>query len=250
MNESGTVRRTGSFRWQVGVTLVEILIVVVIVGLLTAAVVVTYSQYPKMQLREASRRLAGGVRFLSGRARTSRTTIRLVMDLDRESTTLRVEMLPLGSILPTRDPRVVDEMEETLLWRYDNWIRLDPADPIGPLGTEDTGKPFLPPLVKWEPLDTQLKKTLTLPNVRISAVVFPCMNKEFSSGLVSLVFYPNGSNWGAVIVLRSSGDHEMSMIVEPMTGKIRFESGFSVPDDLCFDADGNRILLEADSDDV
>ena len=231
-----------------GFTLIEVLIVVVIVAMLFGAVAVSYSQLPKMQLREAGRKFAGGVRFLSGRARTSRTLLRLVMDLDKESPVLKVERFPPGLALPHRDPRVDEEEEETLEWRYENWTRMDLSNPVGPLGAADPGKPFLPPLSQWESLETQMKTEIVLENVRIASVTFPCMNKEFTSGLVSLAFYPNGTNWGAVILLRSTAEHELSVIVEPMTGHVRYESGFVVPGDLCEDAEGNLLPPEDDDE--
>ena len=228
--------KTGS---SAGFTLIEVLIVVVIVAMLFGVVAVSYSQLPKLQLREAGRKMAGGIRFLSGRARTSRTMLRLVMDLDKENPTLKIERFPPGQSLPTRDPRVAEDLEETLEWRFENWSRLDPGNPVGPLGAADPGKPFLPPLSQWEALESKMDTQIVLEDVRIASVTYPCMNKEFTSGLVSLVFYPNGTNWGAVILLRSSAEHELSLIVEPMTGHIRFESGFVVPEDLCEDAEGN-----------
>lgn len=232
---SKKIHRTGGF------TLVEVLVVVVIAAMLVGAVAVSYSQLPKMRLREAGRKFAGGVRFIAGRSRTSRTMLRLVMDLDKENPVLKVERFPPGVALPYRDPRVDDEVGETLEWRYENWVRLDPGNRVGPVGSADPGKPFLPPESLWEPLESSLKTQVVLEDVRIASVIFPCLNKEFSSGLVSLVFFPNGTNWGAVIMLRSSAEHELSVIVEPMTGHVRFEEGLVVPDDLCQDAAGERI---------
>jgi len=122
------------------------------------------------------------------------------------------------------------------------WVRLDPGNRVGPVGSADPGKPFLPPESQWESLESALKTRVVLEDVRIASVTYPCLGKEFSSGLVSLVFYPNGTNWGAVILLRSTAEHELSVIVEPMTGHVRFEEGFVVPDDLCEDAAGRRLI--------
>ncbi len=234
-------------RSRAGFTLIEVLVVVVIVAMLFGMVAVSYSQLPKLQLREAGRKFAGGIRFLSGRARTSRMLLRLVMDLDKENPELKIERFPPGLSLPNRDPRVDNEMEDTLEWRYENWSRLDPGNPVGPVGAADPGKPFLPPVSQWEPLESRMDTKIVLENVRIASVTFPCLNKEFNSGLVSLVFYPNGTNWGAVILLRSTAEHELSLIIEPMTGHVRFESGFVVPEDLCEDAEG-KVLLPEDDD--
>lgn len=233
---------------RAGFTLVEVLIVVVIAALLVGAVAVSYSQLPKMRLREAGRKFAGGVRFISGRARTSRTMLRLVMDLDKENPTLKIERFPPGVALPHRDPRVDDEAGETLEWRYENWVRLDPGNLVGPVGAADPGKPFLPPESPWESLESALNTKVVLEDVRIASVTYPCLGKEFSSGLVSLVFYPNGTNWGAVILLRSTAEHELSVIVEPMTGHVRFEEGFVVPDDLCEDSAGQLLTGQEDEE--
>ncbi len=59
----------------------EVLAVIIIAALLSAAVAAGFSQVPRMKLRESARKMAGVVRFVSGRARTSRTMLRLVMDL-------------------------------------------------------------------------------------------------------------------------------------------------------------------------
>lgn len=231
-----------------GFTLVEVLVVVVIAAMLVGAVAVSFSQLPKMRLREAGRKFAGGVRFVAGRARTSRTMLRIVMDLDKENPALRIERFPPGVALPHRDPRVDDEAGEALEWRYENWVRLDPGNLVGPVGAADPGKPFLPPESRWESLESALKTEVILEDVRIASVTYPCLGKEFSSGLVSLVFHPNGTNWGAVILLRSTAEHELSVIVEPMTGHVRFEEGFVVPEDLCVDAAGNLAPPDAEDE--
>lgn len=237
---AGGVRK-GRKPHAAGFTLVEILVVVIIAALLSAAVAAGFSQVPRMKLRESARKMAGIIRFVSGRARTSRSLLRLVMDLDREGSSVTVQQYPPGQPPPVRDPRIEEEEVENLEWRYENWVRFDPANPVGPLGLNDTGKPFLPPAIQWEELKTGLKAMISLEDVRIARVVFPCLDREYEDGKVGLVFYPNGTNEGAVILLRSSGGHEMSLIVDPMDASIRFESGFTVPSDLCTDAEGHDL---------
>lgn len=231
-----------------GFTLVEVLTVIIIAALISAAVATGFSQVPRMKLRESARKMAGMIRFVSGRARTSRSLLRLVMDLDHESSTIMVQQYPQGQPPPVRDPYIEEEEVEKFEWRYENWLRFDPANPVGPVGLDDTGKPFLPPIVQWEALKTSLKTLVSLEGVRISRVVFPCLDRDYEEGKVGLVFYPNGTNDGAVILLRSSGGHEMSVIVDPMDGGIRFESGFTVPSDLCVDAEGNELPTGGDDE--
>ncbi len=240
------LERTGLH--ETGFTLVEVLTVVIIAALLSAAVAAGFSQVPRMKLREAARKMSGIIRFVSGRARTSRTILRLVMDLDREGSTVTLQQYPPGQPAPVRDPRIEEETAENLEWRYENWVRFDPANPVGPLGPADTGKPFLPPVSQWEELKTGLKASFALEDVRIARVVFPCLGQEFEEGKVGLVFHPDGTNEGAVILLRSSGDHEISLIVDPMDGSIRYESGFTVPSDLCVDAAGNELPAGGEDD--
>ncbi len=115
------------------------------------------------------------------------------------------------------------------------------GQPGGPGGLGGPGKAVSAGRVKWEELKTSLKTVVSLEGVRIGRVVFPCLDRDYEEGKVGLVFYPNGTSDGAVILLRSSGGHEMSVIVDPMDGSVRFESGFTVPSDLCVDAEGNDL---------
>jgi prepilin-type N-terminal cleavage/methylation domain-containing protein len=225
---------------QKGFSLLEILVVVTIIALITTVLAFSLSALPKMRLKESSRKFQGAVVFIANKARTTHMFYRIVLDMDSENPTLVVQVLPPNSKPPDSDPEILEEEkdEDSI---FENWPRLDLDDPVGALGMDDNGKPFRPPLEKWESPKTKLSKKVKLKGIRIKSVVFPCINKEYDSGKVGIVFTPRGTNLGVVVHLKSAGNAESTIIISPLTSDVQYFSGFETPENLCFDAEKNRL---------
>ncbi|MBU1240140.1 prepilin-type N-terminal cleavage/methylation domain-containing protein [Myxococcota bacterium] len=220
-----------------GFTIIEVLMVMAIVGLVTGALAYSFKVMPRMKLKESARTLAAASRFVSTLARSNHLYHRMVLDLDAQNPEVKVEMLPPGSPIPFMDPEIPDEDDEKQLL-FEDWPRFDPANPMGAVGANDVGKPVMPAEAKWAAPDTKLKTSTKLEGVRITKVVFPCMQKEYETGKIAIHYAPDGQNPAVLVYLKSSGNPEATIWIHAGTGKISYLDPNDIPGNLCIDEDG------------
>jgi prepilin-type N-terminal cleavage/methylation domain-containing protein len=232
---------------QVGFTLIEVLLVVAIIGFITGSLAYSFKVLPRMKLKESSRKFSSACRFVSTLARTNHLYHRIVLDLDASNPQLVVEVLPPGSPIPMTDPEILDEEDDANLL-FEDWPRFDPKNPLGEVGAADVGKPFMTAEPKWIAPKTRLKTKAKLEGIRITKVSFPCLNKEFETGKVGIIFSPDGSNPGVIIHMKSSGNPETTLLLNPGTSIVKFLQSDEIPPNICVDDDGNAVENE-DSED-
>ncbi|MGM0596761.1 MAG: prepilin-type N-terminal cleavage/methylation domain-containing protein [Myxococcota bacterium] len=227
-----------------GFTLIEIIIVMAIIGLMLGVVLFAFRFYPRMKLREASRKFSSAVRFTSSLARTNRLYHRLVLDLDASSPEVEIEMLPSDTRIPALDPEIKDEDEKEII--FEEWPRYDPADPTGPLGPDDLGKPFMPPEPEWTKPETRMAVKTKLETVRINRVFFPCINREYTEGKIGLVFGPDGNGQEVIVTIESDNGITSSLWIRQSSGQVKYLMAGEIPRDICIDAVGNDLRIEED----
>src|SRR4051794_11592070 len=79
------VRRLRAARRTRGMTLIEVLIVLALMGLIMSAVVIGSGQASSARLRHSSTMIAGAIRIGFARATATSKTVRLVMDFGEGS---------------------------------------------------------------------------------------------------------------------------------------------------------------------
>ncbi len=242
------VGRGSSSRGSRGFTLIEVLVVMAIVGVVTGALAYSFKVMPRMKLKESARSLAAASRFVSTLARTNHCYHRLVLDLDAQSPEAKIEVLPPGSPVPDMDPEIPEEGDEKMLL-FEDWPRFDPANPMGLVGPQDMGKPFMTPESKWKAPETKLKTSTKLEGVRVTKVVFPCMQKEYETGKVAIHYAPDGRNPVVLIYLKSSGNPEATLWIKAGTGNVAYLDPGDVPQNLCLDEEGQLIEEKSGEED-
>jgi len=187
-------------------TLLEIGIALAIVAGLIALVVPSISNVARVQLRQKTGQLAGGIRSLYGASAVAGHSCRLVMD---RSVRLAAEgeRARAGAREATRE----EELLATVAQRGDN------------ISDEDRTRAELARKSAFT-ASNDIPKTALGGSVRFAAVWVSHQPERYASGKAFLYFWPSGSTETASIQL-AQGDDVNTILVEPLTGKVRIASG-------------------------
>ena len=201
-----------------GMTLLEIGIALAIVAGLLALVVPSFSSVARVQLRQKSGQLAGGVRSLYGASAVSGKSCRLVMDLDAaaywsECAQGSVRLASEGerARAGAREASREEELLATVAQRGDN------------ISDEDRTRAELARKSAFTPTG-DVPRTALGGSVRFAAVWVSHQPERYVTGKAFLYFWPTGLTETASIQL-AQGDDVNTILVEPLTGKIRIASG-------------------------
>jgi general secretion pathway protein H len=212
-----------------GYTLLEVLAVAAIaVGLITVSGV-GIRRLRQSDLRTASSRLAGAIKFTYDRAVTSGRYYRLVIDLEQKTYWPEVSddrfYLVRGRSRPTTDD---DDPEKGPA----------PAKPAGSGGGSILGllgSAGAPPATvaakvglgkpRFTPDAAGKRRSAPLPGVTISTVWTARFDEPVTQGRAELYFYPEGRTERAIIHLTDNADNVFSLVVHPLTGRVQIIGG-------------------------
>ena len=199
-------------------TLLEIGIALAIVAGLVALTVPAVSNVARVQLRQKSGQLAGGVRALYGSAAVSGRTCRLVFDLDAaadwsECAQGSVRLAAEGEKARSgaRESTREEELLATVAQRGDA------------ISEEERTRAELARKSAFAPAG-DIPKTELGGSVRFADVWVSHQPERYVTGKAFLYFWPSGLTETASIHLKQ-GDDVNSLIVSPLTGKVRIVSG-------------------------
>ena len=201
-----------------GMTLLEIGIALAIVAGLVALAVPTLSSVARVQLRQRTGQLAGGVRSLYGASAVGGRSCRLVMDLDAgaywsECAQGSVRLASDGERARggAREATREEELLASVAQRGDN------------VSDEDRTRAELARKSAFAPTN-DIPKTALGSSVRFAAVWISHQPERYVAGKAFLYFWPSGLTETASIQL-AQGDDVNTLLVEPLTGKVRIASG-------------------------
>jgi general secretion pathway protein H len=202
-----------------GMTLLEIGIALAIVAGLIALAVPTISSVARVQLRQRTGQLAGGIRSLYGASAVAGRSCRLVMDLDAsaywsECAQGAVRLAAGGERARSgaREATREEELLATVAQRGDNNIT-DQERTRAELARKSAFAPT-----------GHIPKTELGSSVRFAAVWVSHQPERYVAGKAFLYFWPSGLTETASIQL-AQGDDVNTLLVEPLTGKVRIASG-------------------------
>ena len=201
-----------------GMTLLEIGIALAIVAGLIALAVPTISSVARVQLRQRTGQLAGGVRSLYGASAVGGRSCRLVMDLDAsaywsECAQSAVRLASDGERARggAREASREEELLASVAQRGDA------------LSDEERTRAELARKSAFAPT-RDIPKTALGSSVRFAAVWVSHQPERYVAGKAFLYFWPSGLTETASIQL-AQGDDVNTLLVEPLTGKVRIASG-------------------------
>lgn len=233
-------------------TLIEIIVVLAIIGMLTAALVVGYGRVPSTALKREAVHLAAVLRSGYDRATTSGAHHRLVFDLDANS--YRLERCE-GKV-EVRRSRDLKEEQDYQKDQAEKAARA--ADAVGPdalfanlsaKASDSVGGSGGASAAKCEPVTGEMGKPYTLgerPKVSLSRIWVAHLADPTRSGKVTLNFFPLGTAEKAVIVLAVDDDNVFSLAVQPLSGRIDMQQGEMrrAEDFMTTDATGTRQVVQ------
>jgi len=199
-----------------GMTLIEIGIAMAIAAGLLAMAIPAISNVTRVQLRQKTGQLAGGVRSLYGASALAGHSCRLVLDLDGQAywsecaeSTVRLDRAGEQSAGGSRR----DTREEELLAN----IRPDSSN------EEEQVKLALAQKSAFKQ-SADVPKTQLGGSVRFLDVWVQHQTERYTSGKAFLYFWPSGLTEVAAIHL-GQGDDVNTLLVSPLSGRVRIVSG-------------------------
>jgi len=221
-----------------GITLIEMLVVMVIIMAAFGAMISLVSVLGASRLRSASSRTATAIEYIYGRAAINGIRYQMVFDLDTDEYWVECseENIDLPSRMLEEDEPDEDDgpsIEEGArrFARYD-------AD-------DEEADPFaLNQSALWDDCTEHLIPRTSIPDrfegVELHAVMTTHQEEPFEVGRATIGFFPNGFVEPSIIWLREAEDEgepfndeaaAMTLIIEPMTGGVRIVTGYAeVPD--------------------
>lgn len=242
---------------QRGLTLIEILIVLMIVGMIMWSASMSMGAGNQAEVVRSTNQLASMVRFAYDRARFTGQYYRIHVDFDERSFQLQradeAMYMPAtgrdGKIF-TRDARQVEErakLDQQAAEAYYSTLAAavygtagDPDAPADPYAVQKRDVPRQrPPLFEaFEDDQTlgDLGKPIQFPDgVEVLSVQTDADAKPITEGEADLYFFPRGQTQLAAIQLKGrpklgdrllgEEDIEYTILVQPLTGKVTVESG-------------------------
>ena len=199
-------------------TLLEIGIALAIVAGLIALVVPSISNVARVQLRQKTGQLAGGIRSLYGASAVAGHSCRLVMDLDAQAywsecaqSAVRLASDGERARGGAREASREEELLASVAQRGDA------------LSDEERTRAELARKSAFAPT-SDIPKTALGSSVRFAAVWVSHQPERYVAGKAFLYFWPSGLTETASIQL-AQGDDVNTLLVEPLTGKVRIASG-------------------------
>jgi general secretion pathway protein H len=199
-------------------TLVEVGIALAIAAGLVAIAVPAISSVARVQLRQRTGQLAGGVRALYGASAISGRSCRLVFDLDKSAYwsecaqgAVRLDREGERAREGTREQTREEELQAEIARRGDSLSDEERARSELAKKSAFTETPDIP-------------RTELGGSVRFADVWVAHQPERYVAGKAFLYFWPSGLTESAAIRLSQGGDVN-SLIVSPLTGKVRVAPG-------------------------
>jgi len=195
---------------QRGFTLVELMIVVGVMAILTAAVVPAVASLAGSNARQAAGELAGSLRFLFDTAALRHVTCRMALDLTER--TVSAECAP-GLVGVARDAARAEKAEEE--------AALEERFP----DEKDAERRRLLAKTRFGGFSDRLLKPRDLPGqATIRSVRVEGRERPITEGKAYVHFFPGGQAERAFVEV-AEGDHLYTVAVEPFTGRARVVTG-------------------------
>jgi prepilin-type N-terminal cleavage/methylation domain-containing protein len=217
-------------RSTAGLTLIEIMVVVVIIAIGSTAASVGIGSLTKAGLQSACVRIASLTRYCYHRALTQGTTVRITLDLERDTFAVseahgRITLVRSDAPLRTEAARAFkDKYGDTRDGSDESGASVDPWE----LARQRIEKPDVltmpasPFSQLLSPSGKPLTRFSTQPvgdDIRIAKVIVAHESKPREEGKTDLFFFPSGLTQHAVVQLIDRSNIIYSIEIHPLTGR-------------------------------
>ena len=246
-----------------GFTLIEVMVALMVVALIATIGVKGFRTVTKGSLREGSAHMSGAIRFLFDRASITGKYHRLVIDLnegrywaevsdDRFYAPNQAESESDRQKREAKEDAAEEEerkRQEKQQLLYGNSSSSSSSSGASSSSSFDMSKmevgEFRPRRARFAAFkETALKPVTLKKEVRIKSVYTPRMTDPVTAGRAYLYFYPLGQTEPAIITLTDkSGESVFSLVVHPITGKVRIYNVEVRPNlGVRYDDEGNQVI--------
>jgi prepilin-type N-terminal cleavage/methylation domain-containing protein len=208
-----------------GLTLVELAIVVLIIGILTGLTVPAVSNITRASLRTSASKLAGSIRFAYDLSARKNLPFRMVFNIDERSywiETTQENFLLDRKKSEVRDGAVTSEGNEEHAKRFVSRNFIENGDMWKPKGP--------PPFSKFAGALTP--KVILSDGISFRDIWVAHQTERATTGAVYTYFFPTGLTEKTVIHLSDDDDNTYTLLVEPLSGRVRiYPQYFDVSED-------------------
>jgi general secretion pathway protein H len=199
-----------------GLTLMEIMIVMVIMALAAAGATVGIGALTRTELRSSAMRVASAANFGYSRSISTGRTVRVVFDLDRQ--TISIEETSGKVALSRMDQRAKLEDDESDMGAIDPWESARARMENAPARASSSFGPITDP----DGNELEFYKPQPVGNgiflVQVKTPHYPVPVEE---GRAALYFFPGGRTERALIQLSDASDTVYTVEIHPLTGKAK-----------------------------
>jgi general secretion pathway protein H len=242
-------RRSRRRRSDSGFTLLEVLVVMAVIALVLVSGVRGIRSLANSDLRAASTRMAGAIRYLFDRASATGRIHRLVIDFDEQK--FWAEMSE-DRFLIARDRETAESREreaEEIAKEEEEEKRLEENKKTGMVQSQydiSAYQPqeFKPKRAHFAAFKEVAVKPVTLKGkAKIASLYTPRLAEPLSSGRGYIYFFPLGQTEPALVHLTDMSDRKFySLVVHPLTGRVQVQNEYIEPPiDERFDDEGQRL---------
>lgn len=216
---------------QVGVTLIELLIVIVLIGLASTGVGMSLGALTRTELKSSCFRIMAASRFAYNRATVQSVTVRIVFDLDAHQ--MWIEQAHGKVLLENNSKKEKSKEGEQAT---DPWevakskieeprVPQKPTSPFGPI-VSSSGEPI-----------ARYQKVSIGPGIRILKIFSPHDPEPIERGKGAIYFFPSGQTEHVVVQLADAGRRVFSVEIHPLTGRGKVYTTAYEPKEVHDDAD-------------
>lgn len=205
-----------------GLTIIEIMIVIVIVGFAMSGAVYGFRAIAKSELRSSASKLAGAIRYCFDRSVTTGAYYRIVLDLDDNKywaersddrmylTKSKEETAGKGQAFDEAAAEAKRAEEDK---KYDELLSLQGGAAMG------LDPPPRPKRAKFQTFKDATASQVKLRRAHLMDVLTPRQREPYSKGRAYLYFFPDGHTENAIVRL-ADDDAWYSLVVHPLTGRV------------------------------
>lgn len=208
-----------------GMTLIEMMIVVIIVAIAATGLSYGLGALERTQLRSASMRVGAAARYAYNRSIARGTTVRLLFDLEQHTITFEEAhgRITLARATDSRRQEMEDDGND--IAGVDPWAAASAR-------LEDTLRPSFG-ASPFQVMEGRRYATQPLADgITIERLITPHEPEPRESGRGAIYFFPGGQTEHAVLWLSDGGDRVFSVELHPLTGRARVRDHAWTPDEL------------------
>lgn len=226
-------RDRASVRAREGMTLIEIMIVVLIIAVAATGLSYGFGALNRTNLRSACMRLTAASRFAYNRAISRGTTVRIALDFS--AGTMAIEeghgRITLARTTDARRQDIEEDAEDG-----DASVAVDPweaararlADTLHPSFGASPFQPIQGRRYEAQPLAA---------GVELERLITPHEAEPRERGTGHIYFFPHGQTEHAVVWMTDGGESVFSVEIHPLSGRARVRSTAYEPEELMVDGD-------------